>query len=181
MFKKSNNELDSTVDEMEFIEDSYAPDELLETYKPVNQLFVPEAAKEKFRAQGFDLQWVRIYQPNSNGQMDFKNIQKKENDMYQFVLKSEIPGIKKAMTGFFTDQLTDNINGLYIVGDLALAKFPLARKEAKKQYNENKTKARSKALIDDLKKNRLMPDVNAGEKFETTREQPKGREVSFGN
>lgn len=179
--EKTNDELETTLDEIETLEDNYSEDMLTEEYKPVNQLFIPEEAQKEYEAKGFDLQWVRIYVPNTQGQLDLKNIQKKEGDMYEFVPRSEIPGLKKAMTSFFGDEVTNNDHGLYVVGDLALAKFPLVRKEQKKRFLEKRTWSRNKAVIDDLRKNKLSPDSRHGEKFETTRDQPKTQTVEFGD
>jgi len=177
------NELNTTVDEMETLEIDYAPEALDEPYKPVHQLYIPDEARELYESKGFDLQWVRIYVPNTQGQIDKKNVQQKEGDQYTFVLRSEVPGLTKAMVGFFGQELADESSELYIVGDLALAKFPLARKASKKRYNEQRMQSRSKAIVHDLRKNDLSPDKSAGEKFETVRQQPQGPRgnVEFGD
>ena len=176
------NELEQTVEELETIDVDYAPESLEEPYKPVNQLFIPDEARSLYESKGYDLQWVRVYVPDTQGQLDLKNIQKKEGDHYSFVPRSEVPGLQKAMIGYFGEQVSEGSHGLYIVGDLALAKFPLVRKEAKKRYNEQRTHSRSRAIVDDLRKNDLMPNKQAGEKFETVRQQPKGPRdnVDFG-
>lgn len=179
--EKVVDELNSTIDEIETLEEmNYAPEVLDEEYKAVNQLYVPEEARAKYAELGYDLHWIRIYVPNSQGQLDLKNIQKKESDLYDFVPRSEIPGLKKTMSSYFGDKITEGDHGLYIVGDLALAKFPFARRAAKRRFLDERIKSRSKALISDLRKNSLMPDSKSGEKFETIREQPKSREVEFG-
>jgi hypothetical protein len=85
------------------------------------------------------------------------------------------------MSSYFGEGVAEGQHGLYIVGDLALAKFPLVRKAAKRRHLQERTRLRSKALISDLRKNDLMPDRNSGEKFETIRDQPKSREVEFGD
>lgn len=175
-----SDELDTDIEQEESLQEEYVEPNFEEPYKPVNQLYVPEEAKEKFKELGFDLQWVRIYAPNSNGALDSKHIQRKEADFYEFVKRKEIPGLKDAMTSFFGEELNQNSHGLYIVGDLALAKFPLKRKEQKKRYNQAKVRSRTKAVIHDLRKNAVMPDKTAGEKIETVREQPGQRDVEFG-
>lgn len=150
-----------------------------ENYKPPNQLFVPERAKEKFLAEGYDLQWVRIIEPGTQGSLDIKNIQKKEADGYSFVLREDITDLDDQMSSFFKDKV-DTHNGLYIVGDLALTKFPLVRKEQKRRYLDQRTKKRSEAIVNDLRKNAVMPNPVAGEVFETRRQQPKTKDVGFG-
>jgi hypothetical protein len=169
---------ETNLDDLETLEDA-TYEALPEEYKPVNQLNVPEEAKLKFAQLGFDLQWVRIYVPASNGQIDLRNVQVKEGDFYEFVRRDEIPGLKKAMTGYFGDQVTQNVNDLYVVGELALAKFPKQRQKQKRQYFDQITKARSQALISDLKRNSLMPSVQ-GDVYKTERAQPKAKMVDFG-
>lgn len=181
---KNNDELETTVDEVEAIEKNYAPTDLEESYKPVSQLFIPEEAKQFYKERGFDLQWVRINVPNSQGQMDLKNIQKKEADRYEFVLRKDVPGLSQSMTGFFGDKISNGDHGLYIVGDVALAKFPLARKEAKRAFLRRRTEARSQAIIKDLKKNNLLPNKDADEKIEIFRDSPKSnnsKKIDFGD
>ena len=156
------------------------PKELPEQYKPVSQLTVPQKAVDHFKAQGYSLQWVRIKEPGAHGALDLKNIQKKEMEGYTFVPRSEIPGIRESMTSFFQDQMADSSHGLYVIGDLALAKFPLDKAKAKRKYNEARVRERSKAIIDDLRKNSVMPSREHGEGISTVRDAPRARSTNFG-
>lgn len=177
------NELDQLLDETEVLEEESSLDQdyLEESYEQVNLLYIPEEAKRHYASKGFDLQWVRIYEPGSHGNLDGGHIQRRENDRYTFVPRNEIPGLGKAMSSYFGEQLETNSQGLYIIGDLALAKFPIARKKAKREWLDNRVQARSKAILGDLARNKVSPNAAHGEKFETVRQQPKGNTVDFGD
>lgn len=179
--KTKTDELSDTVDEIEKLDESFNIEELPEEYKQVDLLYVPQEAKDYYAGLGFDLQWIRVYE-TANGGYDLKNINRKEGDMYQFVPREEIPGLKKTMSSYFGEEVTRGQHGLYIVGDCALAKFPMARKAQKRRWIDEKTRSRSRAVIDDLKKNRLSPDAAHGEKFIIERDNPKtkGYDVEFG-
>jgi len=180
--------LDTNIDELEDIEMgmSYTDADLDEPYKPVSQLHIPQEAVDHYARQGFDLHWVRIYQPNSHGTLDGKNIQQKENDRYQFIPRSEIPGLGKAMTSYFGNKLDTSSHGLYVVGDLALAKIPTVFKEKKKDFLAQRTRDRSEAVIHDLRKNNLLPNKERGEGWKIEHERKNEakkkptRETTFG-
>jgi hypothetical protein len=176
----TNEELETNLDQTETIQEEYAPEYEDEDYKQVNQLNVPEEARDHFDGLGFDLQWVRIYDPDTQGKLDLKNIQVKENDQYTFVPRAEVPGLKKAMSSYFGEELDDGSHGLYVIGDLALAKFPKSRQLAKRKFLAQRTNSRSRAIVDDLRKNSLMPSSDRGEKIEIVQERPKARNVEFG-
>ena len=85
------------------------------------------------------------------------------------------------MSGLFKKEAKDPTSELYIIGDLALAKIPTERVIAKRKYIEQQTRARNRAIIDDLRKNSVMPDASRGEEFKTTRSRgPNSRDVGFG-
>lgn len=160
----------------------YADSELPENYLRSNLLFVPERAKEIYRERGYDLQWVRIIDPETK-RHDTGHIQKKEQQGYKFVKRNEVPGLENDVLSIFGDVMTDH-RGLYIVNDCALARIPLKFVEARRKAKEAKTKNRFESVKSDLRKNSLSPDIKHGEKFEVTRSQPNDsqelRDVSFG-
>lgn len=173
-----NTDLD--VDMIDMMETDTRLPEIEEVYAPVNQLHVPDEAKRKFQAEGFSLQWIRIYSGIS-GEFDVSNIQKKEAAGFTFVKRSEIPGLTSGMSGLFKKEAKDPTSELYIIGDLALAKIPTEKVIAKRKYIEQQTRARNRAIIDDLRKNSVMPDASRGEEFKTTRSRgPNSRDVGFG-
>lgn len=177
----SNNELETTLDEQEaIVEEVNEIDPLDEPYRPVGQLHIPEEAVNLYKEKGFDLHWVRIHVPSSNGELDFKNIQKKEADLYEFVPRQEIPGLKRTMTSYFGDDVLKGEHGLYVVGELALAKIPHRRIQSKRRYIDQRTQSRSTAIVNDLRKNNLMPDANRGEGWKVEHGNSKGNDTSFG-
>jgi hypothetical protein len=165
------------------VEIEAAPDMLDENYRSVAQTYIPEEAKKLYKEKGWELLWVRVYKPHSD-ELDSKHIQKNENDMITFVPRGEVPGLSDAMSKHFGEQLSDSSHGLYIVGDVALAKWPIARKKQREEFVNNRTRSRSQAVINDLRKNSVMPDSSREEGWSTVREQPKARtdvDVEFGS
>lgn len=169
---KKVDELTTTVAELETLD---------EPYRPVSQLHVPEVARKRLNAEGYDVQWIRVIVPNSNGALDSQNIIKKESDQYEFIPRSEIDGLSKAMTSYFGDEIDKSSHGLYIVGDLALAKVKFSHLERKRKYVDQRTQDKSKSIVDDLRRNKVLPasEREEGWKIETT--QPNGgRNTEFG-
>jgi hypothetical protein len=154
-------------------------EELPEEYTTEGILIIPDEARNYYASQGYALHWIRIYS-DANGTLDLQNIQKKEASKYSFVMRDEVPGLSETMSSFFKDKIKDNTYGLYVVGMVALAKVPVSRMKAKRQALDEMTRARSRAIIDDLRRNALLPNQMAGEKFETVRQQPRPRNVEFG-
>lgn len=167
------DELNSTVEDLETLD---------EPYRPVSQLHVPEEAKRRFAAEGYDVQWIRVIVPNSNGSLDSQNIIKKESDQYEFIPRSEIEGLGKAMTSYFGEEIDKGNHGLYIVGDLALAKVRFSRLKKKREYIDRRTQDKSRSIVDDLRRNKVLPsaDREEGWSVETTRQPVEGRDTEFG-
>jgi hypothetical protein len=175
-------ELDTDLDVMgeTTIQLEEAPREIPEQFAPNRLLHVPEEARQLYKEKGWDLYWVRFKDPTDPTRLDEQNLIDMENLGYQFVKRSEIPGLKTTFTGIYGQQQQD-AHDFYIVGQNVLAKIPHAIMEAGKEYKRKKTEARSKAVINDLRKNAAMPDASRNEGWNITREQPKGREVELGD
>ena len=177
--------LDSSLDTLEAlseVEDEI--EELDEPYRPAGIMYVPEETREYFDERGYDVQWVRIHAAGSNGQIDRKNIQMKEAEGFEFILREEVRGLGKKMSGYF-DTLEDHrdpTNGLYVVGDVALAKIKKTKLVAKRRYIDNLTTARKRAIISDLRKNSVSPDAKSQEEinFGTTKQKELPRQTKFG-
>lgn len=167
------------LDEMESVKEEVIPILLEENYKPPSQLFIPPNAIEKFAAQGFELQWARVYVPRTQGELDLNNISKKEADGFEFVTRDEIPGLKDKMSSYFGDKI-DTHGGLYIVGDQALVKIPYARVALKRKYIDKRTISRSKAVMADLRNNQAEPSRDRNEGIMVQQERPQSRDVDFG-
>jgi len=159
--------------EAELALESPVPEDLDETYKPPGSLDIPQTAIDRFKRQGYDLQWVRVYV--NNGELDVNNIKRKEADKYTFLVKEDVPEMNTSLAGFFASEV-DKHKDLISVGDLVLAKVSLSHKAKKRAYLENETRNRSRALVDDLRKHNFKGD------YKTTRDQPtKTREIDFGD
>jgi len=172
---------DLEVTQIDMMEGSSSLRDLPEEYTPVNQLNVPEEAKHHFKAKGYDLHWVRIY-AGVSGELDMANIQRKQAAGYSFVERREVPGLTQEMSGLFLKTLEDSpVANLYIVGDLALAKIPSEKVKAKRRFIEEQTRSKNRAIIDDLRRNSVMPDATRGETIKIERHQPKARDVGFGD
>lgn len=149
-------------------------EDLDESYRPVGTLYVPLEALNKFEMEGFELRWVRIHAAGTvSGELDTQNIQRKEAEGYEFVLRSEIPGLKKGMLGFFDDALNNKDHGLYVVGGMALAKISKGRVAKKRQYIAEITRERSRSIIRDLNKDSINPNQDL-------KEGNSKEEVTFG-
>ena len=165
-----SDELETNLDEMEGLEfEAEFDEDLDEPYKEATHLYIPPKAAEHFAEQGYELRWVTIYSSPDRGALDVKNINKKEQSGYQFVKREEIPGLSGALTSFFGEKLTAGDHGLYVIGEMALAKISFARVDARRRHLEDKTKARNKAIIEDLRKNNVLPNAVQGGEFKTTR------------
>ena len=174
----TTDELNSTVEAQETLKENKI-DSLDEPYKPKNQLYIPEEAKKAYKKKGFELQWIRIFAPRTT-ELDSTNIISKEADEYSFVPRSEIPGINTAMSSYFKDRLDQSHNGLYVVGELALAKVPIKRLKEKRKYLDNLVKARHQAIIGDLRKANAMPSSDRGEGWKIESPSGRSRDADFG-
>lgn len=114
-------------------------------YMPPSEMEIPNELKNKFSEQGFSLRWVRFLLGNEE---DYKNIGLKEREGYIFVTTDEVgeylPMVRTAST--------KNHNGLVTVGDLALAKIPTYKAEARKRYYEQKTRELEQATRRDVRR-----------------------------
>lgn len=149
-------------------------DDLSENYRPSGLLDIDERIIKHFKSQGYDLQWVRIYNPD--GSLDGKHIRAKEADGYVFIEEKDLPKgvLQTQLSGYFGEELNKH-EGLTVIGDLALAKIPTSRVKAKRQYHEQRTRERSRGIVNDIKNASLQGT------YSTTRDNPGGkRNVSFG-
>lgn len=146
--------------------------ELYESYLKDDILYVPQEAKDKYASMGFDLQWIRIFAAGTTDVLDKANIHKKEQQGYVPLKKNEVPGLSKQMTSFFGDALNDDF-GMYVIGDSALCKIDKKLVEARRIKNQEKTRARSRGVIEDIRRNQVAPNRAAGEEYTTTRDVPR--------
>jgi hypothetical protein len=152
------------------------PKDLPEINKKGKLLFIPEGMKQRFKEEGFDLAWLRIY--IGNGELDIKEIRKKESEGYTFVTRAEAPEMGTNMTSFFEDAVEKH-GELIITGDLALGKIPSYIRKEREKALEQETKKRSKSIINDLRRHQIG-DPSRGDVYKTEVERPNTRNVEFG-
>jgi hypothetical protein len=161
----------SLQDEVDFLD---------ETYEPPTQLFVPKAMIERYRQEGFELHWVRVIDPGT-GKLDVVNIRAKEQDMYTFINSNEAKEMQQqGLKSFFPEEEINLHTGLLQIGDVALAKIPIGRKQQKRRYYDNLNRKSNEALLHDLKSH-AIGDKSRGDVFTTERTQPTVRSTEFGN
>lgn len=175
---KQTDELDGNVETQEVL-DSMELETLDEPYKPRNQLYIPEAAREKYKKLGYELRWVRLFHPRTT-ELDTTNIIGKEADQYTFVPRKDLPGLENSMTSYFKDKLDSSHNGLYVVGELALAKVSIKRLQQKREYLERLVTSRHQAIIGDLRKANAMPSSDRGEGWKIEVPTSRSRDTEFG-
>ena len=114
-------------------------------YQPPDEMKIPDELHDKFKEQGFSLRWVRFLIGNEE---DYKNIGLKLREGYEFVKQDEI-GMALPMV---REASTKNHRNLVTVGDLALAKIPTYKAEARKRYYEDKTREMEQATRREARK-----------------------------
>lgn len=102
-------------------------------YTPPNEMDIPAEITAKFKEMGFRLRWVRIL---INGEEDYKNIGNSLKEGYVFVTSEEVED-SIPMARLFS---TKNHKNLVTVGDIALAKIPAYKADARRRYYEGKAK-----------------------------------------
>lgn len=153
--------------------------QLPESYVPAGNLHVPDEVKARFESEGYVLRWIRIYL--GNAELDVKNIRRKEAEGYSFVTKSEVPEMATSLSSYFKAEI-DRHGDLITVGDVALAKLPMAIREKRKEYYENLTRNRSRSIVSDLRKHSIG-DPARGDVITVERPNSKvnRRDVDFGD
>lgn len=121
------------------------------TYTPPSEMEIPEELVEKFSERGFRLRWIRFLE---GGEEDYRNIGRKTREGYEFVTFDEVKGYLTMVRE--TD--TKNHRNLVTVGDLALAKIPTYKAEARKRYYEGKNKELEAAVKRELHKSNPKMD-----------------------
>lgn len=170
-------DLDSELEDSLVEED--AIEVLPENYLEDDILYIPDSAIEYFKNKGYNLHWVRIFDPETR-EYDKGQIQKREQQGYVFLKRDEIPGLKDQMSSILSDAIKDDF-GLYVVGHNALCKIPTSFVKARAAKKYQKIRERQQSVVDDLRRNNVMPNSAHGEAYKTTRTQPnKERVVNLG-
>ena len=142
------------------------------SFEEPNALEIPEVVKERFASEGLTLRWIR---GSFNGQDDYTNVGKRQQEGWVFVSPEEVPEL--ATTSFVREG--GRYEGTVNRADLALAKMPAKKAAARNKYYENKANDMMDAVNMQLMNNsdsRLanMPVTNSSRSVTT-----KGRQTSF--
>jgi len=99
-------------------------------YREPNLLEIPESVENRFLDQGLKLRWIRI---STKNQDDYRNVGKRHAEGWEFVSIEEVPEMQH--TSFVRDE--GRYMGTVCRGDLALAKLPLRKAQARQAHYEN--------------------------------------------
>jgi len=106
-------------------------------YEEPNMLDIPDEVRDRFSSQGLALRWIRVL---LKGADDYTNIGKRVQEGWEFVQFEEVP--EMAMSSFVREE--GRYSGAVCRGDLALAKMPVGKAVARKEFYE----ARSAEMMD---------------------------------
>lgn len=127
-------------------------------YTEPNLLDIPQSVENRFADQGMKLRWIRI---SLKGQDDYSNVGKRQAEGWQFVSLDEVPemGLSSAV------KEDGRYSGTVCRGDLALAKLPMERANARQAHFEQKSSQMVDAVNSQLE--------NAGDRRMPVRNQSK--------
>ena len=92
----------------------------------------PESVRDRFSANGLTLRWIRVL---LKGEDDYTNVGKRMQDGWEWVELDEVP--EMALSSYVKEG--GRYSGSVCRGDLALAKMPLAKANARKEFYENRS------------------------------------------
>jgi len=103
------------------------------TFEEPDALKIPNEVQARVDNDAMSLRWLRI---SVKGQDDISNVGKKQQQGWVFVTPDEVPEL--AITSFVKED--GRYTGTVCRGDLALAKIPSNRAEARKRYYEDRSR-----------------------------------------
>jgi hypothetical protein len=124
----------------------YDDEAIYDVYSQPEDVAFPQEAIDRFANEGYSLRWVRY---SIGGEEDKKNIFMHTKEHGTFVGIDEIP----ELTNLSTIQDLSTSKGVITVGDVAVMKFPLRARAARKKFFEDKAKAQMDGV-----RQRLMQD-----------------------
>lgn len=113
------------------------------TFEEPDALAIPEVVKNRFADAGLALRWIRVRIKNND---DVQNVGKRLQDGWVFVEQKEVPEMMANSTVREEGRYTGTVSR----GDLALAKMPMARALARKEFFENKSREMMDAVNSQL-------------------------------
>lgn len=138
-------------------------------YQEPSLLDIPENVTNRFADQGMKLRWIRI---SLKGADDYTNVGKRQAEGWQFVTLDEVP--EMGMSSMVKED--GRYSGTVCRGDLALAKLPIGKAEARQLHFEQKSSEMVDAVNSQLEgaSDRRMPVRNQSKSNVT-----KGRTPTF--
>ena len=117
--------------------------------------YIPREVEERFKQQDISLGWLRIL---LNGQDDYQEIGKKQQQGWEFVKPEEVP--EMGATSVVREE--GRYAGVVSRGDIALGKIPTGKLEAKRRFYRNKANEMLEAVNSQLmgSSNSKMPISN---------------------
>ena len=139
------------------------------SFEEENYLDIPQAVKVKFDSQGMTLRWIRVA---LSGEDDYKNVGKRQREGGTFVSPEEVPEL--ASSSIVRED--GRYKGVVSNGDVALAKMPIEKSEARRNHQLKKHKMQEDSLDARLRaeSDSRMPITNSSKSTVT-----KGREPRF--
>ena len=139
------------------------------TYEEPNALEIPKPVQNRFESEGMSLRWIRI---NLKDADDYQNVGKKMAEGWTFVLPEEVP----EMATSSIVQENGRYTGTVCRGDLALAKMPTGKYQARSRHFQQKSQQLMQAVNSQLESSNdsRMP-ISNNSKSSVTR----GRVPSF--
>ena len=113
------------------------------TFEEPDYLGIPDEVKNRFADEHMVLRWVRI---TIRGKDDVQNVGKRIQDGWVWVSPEEVP--EMSHNSVVKDE--GRYSGVVSRGDLALAKMPAGKAEARKRFYENRSREMMDAVNSQL-------------------------------
>ena len=120
------------------------------TYNTKNPLEIPVEVAEKFAAEGFKLRWNRV---TVHGQTDHKQLNKRLNQGFSLLMRSEIPEMGNLINGLDSSASDEDF---ILLGDLALMKISLENAENASDYSRSRAVRQDEAIRSDHHKKSVV-------------------------
>ena len=140
-------------------------------FEEPDALSIPDSVQARFDAEDMSLRWIRI---SVRGVDDITNVGKNQQQGWVFVTPDEVP--EMAVTSFVREE--GRYLGAVCRGDVALAKKPVAKVKARREFYEKKANDMMDAVNAQLMKSSdsRMPISNSSKSVTTRGRQPTFQE-----
>ncbi len=140
-------------------------------YEEPDALNIPDMVKNRFHSEGMVLRWLRI---TLSGQDDYQNIGKHMAEGWEFVSPEEVP--EMATSSLVREE--GRYKGTVSRGDVALAKLPTYKADARQEHFRLKSQNLMHAVNSQLENSSdsKMPITNNSKSSVTRGRQPSFQE-----